>query len=115
MFDSVVFETLLEKYVINGGVMMFVLVPCSLLMLGAILQGMIRLRRGRVLPADLLRKARHVNSPEQRVRFIRDLQLHPQPSGPRATHDAQPLLQANRPARSAGDWTGHGPSHRAGE
>lgn len=51
-------ETLLDKYVINGGPLMVLLVPCSLLMLGAVLQGMIRLRRSRVMPRRLIDEAR---------------------------------------------------------
>ena len=50
-------ETLLERYVTNGGVLMALLVPCSLLMAGAVAQGMIVLRRGR-----------HVSCPDRKYR-----------------------------------------------
>ena len=66
-------DTLLEKYVINGGPMMFVLIPCSLLMLGAVLQGLIRLRRRRVLPPGILKKAGQLNDDATRCQFILDL------------------------------------------
>ncbi|HOE95363.1 MAG TPA: MotA/TolQ/ExbB proton channel family protein [Candidatus Sumerlaeota bacterium] len=63
-------ETLLIKYVINGGPVMFLLVPCSLLMLGAVIQGLIRLRSGRVLPGWVTRQAESVKSPDMRRRFV---------------------------------------------
>lgn len=66
-------DTLLEQYVINGGVMMVLLVPCSLLMLAAVLQGMIGLRRGRMLPKRLFLQARQVRTAAEREAFVEKL------------------------------------------
>lgn len=66
-------ESLFQKYVLNGGVLMFVLVPCSLLMLGAILQGAIVLRRGRVIPRWILRLAVDVRDEPTRVQFLKKI------------------------------------------
>jgi biopolymer transport protein ExbB len=63
-------QTLFEKYVQNGGILMFVLVPCSMLMLASILQGMIVLRRGRVLPRRILRQAQQLRDPDARRQFL---------------------------------------------
>ena len=43
-------ETYLQQYVYAGGFMMYFLIPTSLLAVGWIAQGFIRLRRGRVMP-----------------------------------------------------------------
>jgi biopolymer transport protein ExbB len=54
-------ETLFDRYVVQGGVMMIALIPCLVLMIGFVIQGFINLRRARVAPAgfvDRLRQAR---------------------------------------------------------
>lgn len=70
---------LLQKYVLNGGVLMFVLVPCSVLMLASILQGMIRLRRGWMIPRWIFRKAGQVKDAESRREFLLLLRGHGSP------------------------------------
>ena len=61
---------LLQKYVLNGGVLMFVLIPCSLIMVAGVVQGMIALRRGWVMPRWILRQARQVSGPSARREFL---------------------------------------------
>ncbi len=78
VFEGMFENTLLEKYVLDGGPMMFILLPLSLLMLGAVLQGMIRLRRGRVLPRRLVRAAAAAPA---RHEFIASLAGDPSPLG----------------------------------
>lgn len=72
-------ETLFEQYVINGGIMMVLLVPCSLLMLGAILQGMISLRRGRIMPKKLFREAEAVRTMAEREAYVDRLEAMANP------------------------------------
>jgi len=43
-------QSYFQQYVVNGGVMMFFLIPCSLLAIGFMIQGFINLRRGRIVP-----------------------------------------------------------------
>ncbi|MCB2155068.1 MotA/TolQ/ExbB proton channel family protein [bacterium] len=45
-------ETALQRYVLNGGVMMIFLVPLALLMIAFVIQGFINLRRGRICPRN---------------------------------------------------------------
>lgn len=80
MFDyfSNMDNSLLQRYVIEGGPVMFILVPLSLIMLGAVLQGAIRLRRSRVLPARLIKNAKRLSRAE-RADFIRGLADDPSP------------------------------------
>lgn len=72
-------QTLLEKYVLNGGVLMFVLVPCSVIMAAAVLQGWIVLRRGWVLPRWILRRAGQARDEEARQAYFELLQKHHSP------------------------------------
>ena len=72
-------ETLLEKFVLDGGSMMLVLVPCSLLMVGGILQGLIRLRRFRVIPPDIDRSVSTIRGPEDRTNFLDSMSQHAAP------------------------------------
>ena len=72
-------ETLLVKFVINGGPMMVLLIPCSIVTLAAILQHMIRLRRGRVLPVRIRRLLRGEGDVNDRRAGIEGLRDHPSP------------------------------------
>lgn len=80
MFDQLLENSLLQRYVIEGGPVMFALVPLSLIMMGAVLQGAIRLRRSRVLPARLIKKAKTL-APAERADFIKSLADDPSPLG----------------------------------
>jgi biopolymer transport protein ExbB len=54
-------QTLFDRYVIQGGVMMIALIPCLVLMIAFVIQGFLNLRHGRVVPRDFaerIRKAR---------------------------------------------------------
>ncbi|MCE5230912.1 MotA/TolQ/ExbB proton channel family protein [bacterium] len=73
-------NTLLQRYVIEGGPVMYVLVPLSLLMLGAVLQSAIRLRSARVMPRRLMKKAGAL-TPAERIGFIKSLASDPSPLG----------------------------------
>ncbi|MCL5271317.1 MAG: MotA/TolQ/ExbB proton channel family protein [bacterium] len=66
-------DSLLNKYVLSGGPLMWVLVPCSLLAMGSILQCAIRLRRSRVMGGALNRQARQARTDRQRQEFIEKL------------------------------------------
>ncbi len=66
-------DTLIQKFVLNGGPMMFVLIPCSLLMVGAVLQGLIRLRKGRVLDPQIAKQAQRIDGVLARRKFVMDL------------------------------------------
>ena len=59
--------------------MMLVLVPCSLLMVGGILQGLIRLRRFRVIPPDIDRSVSAIRSPGDRTGFLNSMSRHAAP------------------------------------
>jgi biopolymer transport protein ExbB len=74
-------DTLLDKYVINGGVMMTPLIVCSLLTVGFAFQGVIRLRRRRLLPPAMLAKARQAGTMATRRPFIQSLRDSPSPLG----------------------------------
>ena len=80
-FEGMFADTLLEKYFLDGGPMMFVLLPVSLLMLGAVLQGMIRLRKGRVSPPRLGRAASAARGCEGRRAFVASLAEDQSPLG----------------------------------
>jgi biopolymer transport protein ExbB/TolQ len=78
--DNDLMNSLLQKWVIDGGPVMFLLVPCSLLMVGALLQGMIRLRIGRVVPNDIARHAASASAnAATRANFLRALRGDPRP------------------------------------
>lgn len=72
-------QTLLERYVIDGGIMMVPLLLCSLLTIAFTLQGAVRLRRSRVMPPQLLKQARQSNSPITRRPFVQSLRTKPSP------------------------------------
>lgn len=72
-------ESLFQKYVVNGGILMWVLVPCSLLMVGAVLQGIITLRRGRVLPRWVARLAGEARDEAARLAYFKKLRASGSP------------------------------------
>jgi biopolymer transport protein ExbB len=74
-------DTLLDQYVLNGGILMAPLILCSLLAVGYTLQGLFRLRRRRVMPAVLLTQARQVSSTAARRAFILSLRGNDSPLG----------------------------------
>lgn len=47
-------ETYYKLYVQSGGIMMFVLIPCSLLAIGYIIQGFINLRHSKIIPRNII-------------------------------------------------------------
>lgn len=54
-------ETLFDRYIVSGGVMMIALIPCLVLMIAFAIQGVLNLRRGRIAPrgfVDRIRRAR---------------------------------------------------------
>lgn len=58
------FQTALDRYVVQGGVMMIALIPCLILMIAFAIQGAINLRRSRISPADFARRLREVRERE---------------------------------------------------
>ncbi len=66
-------KTLYEIWVVNGGILMFVLIPCSVWMCAAIILAMIRLRRGKVLPPALLAAARESRNLNDRIGYAEKL------------------------------------------
>lgn len=49
-------ETALQRYVLDGGIMMVFLVPLAVLMIAYVIQGFINLRTGRICPRDFRRR-----------------------------------------------------------
>lgn len=77
--DLLDMESLFQRYVLAGGALMWVLVPCSLLMVGAVLQGFIALRRGRVLPRWVARLAGEARDEAARVAYLKKLRSSSSP------------------------------------
>lgn len=67
-------ETYWRTYVVNGGVLMFALIPCSFIVVAAILQAMIRLRPGRVAPDYILKAAARCRNRGDRAAFAKELE-----------------------------------------
>lgn len=61
-FHSFGQETLLYRFVLSGGITMFVLIPCSMVAVALILHGLIDLRRGKVMPKSVGEVFRAVGS-----------------------------------------------------
>lgn len=92
------FNTLFERLVLAGGPMMWVLVPCSLITLGAILQTLVRLRRARVTPRDIETLAAECAAPEKRTPFLVSLRTHTSPLGRALWHTLKTFnIEAGRP------------------
>ena len=72
-------ETYLDTYILNGGPMMFVLVPCSVVLVWAMVQAMIRLRRQRVLPAEIMERATQSATAGGRAKFAQGIRNHGSP------------------------------------
>lgn len=66
----------LDRFVVAGGIIMFVLVPLSIISLGMIVQGFVRLRNGRVAPQSLVDTAKKVSSAEEYGAFRQSLIGH---------------------------------------
>lgn len=79
-------ETYLEQYVLAGGFMMYFLVPASLLAVGWIFQGYVRLSRSRVLPHALLKSAAALPDRAAALAFQEMLAAHASPLGRLAAH-----------------------------
>lgn len=62
-------ETYFDRYVVSGGIMMFFLIPCSFLAVWFIFQGMINLRRSRIVPGILVQFIDQIHSPEDAAEF----------------------------------------------
>jgi len=61
-FQSFGQETLLYRFVLSGGITMFLLIPCSMVAVALILHGLIGLRRGKVMPKAVEEVFRSVGS-----------------------------------------------------
>ena len=66
-------ETYFQRYVIEGGVMMIFLIPCSFFAVWFIFQGLINLRRSRIVPQNLLDRAEGVKSSKEFEDFMKAL------------------------------------------
>lgn len=84
-------ETYLDQYVVAGGFMMYFLVPVSLLAVGWVFQGYVRLSRARVLPRTLTSVASALSDRESALFFQEALAAHRSPLGRLAAH----LLRLN--------------------
>jgi biopolymer transport protein ExbB len=49
-------ESIFQKWVVDGGLMMIGLVPCLILMIAFVIQGCVNLRRKRLAPADFIER-----------------------------------------------------------
>ncbi len=54
------FQTALDRYVVQGGVMMIALIPCLILMIAFAIQGAVNLRRSRVAPPGFAARLRRI-------------------------------------------------------
>jgi biopolymer transport protein ExbB len=68
-------ESLFDRYVLSGGIMMVFLIPCSFLGCYFIVQGLINLRRQRIAPRDLIAQAESCNSPASQEKFLSALRM----------------------------------------
>jgi biopolymer transport protein ExbB len=66
-------ETYFDRYVVAGGIMMFLLVPTAFLAIAFIVQGFINLRKGRVMPELLLERSRSLKTKGERADFVEAL------------------------------------------
>lgn len=71
--------TLLYRFIISGGVMMFALIPLSIFSLGFIIQSYIRLRRSRIAPKHLVVQAGDVSSKQDLEEFRQKLEENGSP------------------------------------
>jgi biopolymer transport protein ExbB len=62
-------ESYFDRYVVSGGVMMFFLIPCSFFAVWFIFQGIINLRRSRIVPQSLVNSAEKMNTPGELKNF----------------------------------------------
>ena len=62
-------ETYFDRYVVSGGIMMFFLIPCSFFAVWFSIQGLINLRRSRIVPKTLVEFADRISSPEDVTEF----------------------------------------------
>lgn len=62
-------ESYFNQYVAAGGWVMFLIIPCSLVLVTAIVSAMLRLRPSRVTPDYLLEKARRVATKNDRLAY----------------------------------------------
>lgn len=69
----------LQRWVLDGGIMMFVLIPCSVIALAHIVQGLIALRRERLVPSPLQRLAESARDPIEAEAAHRRLAADPSP------------------------------------
>lgn len=55
-------DTLLYRYVIQGGFMMIALIPCMILMVAFVIQGLLNLRRSRLAPPGLAKQLQEIQA-----------------------------------------------------
>ncbi len=53
-------QTALDRYVVQGGIMMVALIPCLILMIAFAIQGAVNLRRSRVVPSGFASRLRRI-------------------------------------------------------
>jgi biopolymer transport protein ExbB len=68
-------ESFFDRYVLSGGIIMTLLIPCSFMACYFIVQGLINLRRQRIAPRDLISMAKACNSPESEEKFVSTLRM----------------------------------------
>jgi biopolymer transport protein ExbB len=72
-------ETWLQRWVLNGGFTMFALVPCSVAAMAFIIQGLISLRRERMLPRSLQQMVAGARDPIDLEAARRRITVDPSP------------------------------------
>lgn len=72
-------ETYFETYILDGGPLMAVLILCSLVLVGSIVQAMVRLRPKRIVPAGVLEAAGKTTNKNDQLGFARDLNQQSSP------------------------------------
>lgn len=66
-------STYFETYILNGGPLMAVLILCSIVLVGSIVQAMVRLRPKRIVPGGVLKAADKTVNKNDQLGFARDL------------------------------------------
>ncbi|MFW5870633.1 MAG: MotA/TolQ/ExbB proton channel family protein [Candidatus Sumerlaeota bacterium] len=79
-------ESYLQQYVLNGGWMMAVLLPTSLIAVAFIVQGYVKLRASRIAPKALMDAAERLSDEKAALEFQEMLHEHPAPLGRLAAH-----------------------------
>lgn len=72
-------ENYFDKYVVAGGVMMYLIVPCSFLALGYIIQGFYYFRTAIIIPRKLIKRIESISNKEECDKVIAEINVNKSP------------------------------------